>query len=284
MSYKVSLRGLPENFRILVVGCGGTGSFVAEGLCRILPSDQPLLLVDHDRVEPHNLLRQNYFEGDVGRFKTQALAERLARQYGRRIAYSVYPFNHDLVGESLGGGLYQVVTHGIVIGCVDNVAARKEIAKCVRLGTWWIDAGNGRNSGQVLLGNTDRVEMLEESFDKDTMTASNLPMPSMQLPSLLIPQVGRVTRRTDCAEAVEADEQSPIINQAMATLVLEFVYRLLQGTLTWMGAYIDLDMGTLQPIPADPITVARMFSVKVDTLYSELKCSIGHRYRLRERR
>ena len=267
------------------MGCGGTGSFVAEGLCRILKSDQPLLLIDHDRVEPHNLLRQNYYEGDVGRFKAQALAERLARQYGRRVTYSVYPFDRELNAESiLGGGFREVITNGIIIGCVDNAAARAEIAKCVRFGAWWLDAGNGRNSGQVLIGNVDNVEMLRESFDKDTMEVRNLPMPSLQLPSLLIPPAGKAAGRMDCAEAVAADEQSPIINQAMATLVLEFYYRLLQGTFTWMGAYIDLDMGTLQTVPADPVTIARMFSVKVDTLYTEPKCPIGHRYRLSERR
>ncbi|MBA7632191.1 hypothetical protein ES703_39734 [subsurface metagenome] len=266
------------------MGCGGTGSFVAEGLCRLLSSDQTLLLIDHDRVEPHNLRRQSYFEGDVGKFKSQALAERLALRYGRRIAYSVYPFDHELIGEGMGGGLYTRVAHGVIIGCVDNVAARREIAKSVQFGTWWIDAGNGRNSGQVLIGNADRVERLVDSFDKDTGEVSNLPMPSLQLPSLLIPPTQSPVRRMDCAEAVEADEQSPVINQAMATLVLEFVYRFMLGTLTWMGAYIDLESGTLQTIPAEPVTVARMFSVKVDTLYTELKCSIGHRYRLQERR
>lgn len=275
---------MPENSRILLVGCGGTGSFVAEGLCRILPSDQTLLLIDHDRVEPHNLRRQNFYDGDVGKFKSQALAERLARQFGRRIAYSVYPFDHELVGEGLGGGLYTRVAHGIIIGCVDNVAARREISRCVELGTWWIDAGNGRNSGQVLIGNTPSVEMLEESFDKDTMVVSNLPMPSLQLPSILIPQAGEAKRRTDCAEDIDADEQSPVINQAMATLILEFVYRLQEGTLTWMGAYIDLEVGTLQTIPAEPVTIARMFSVKVDTLFAEFKCSVGNRYRMQERR
>jgi len=267
MSYKVSPQNLPEDFRIIVVGCGGTGSFVAEGLCRLLESDHPLLLIDHDRVEPHNLRRQNFFDGDVGRFKSQALAERLARQYGRSIGYSVYPFNRDLVGEGLGGGLYTRVMHGVIIGCVDNAAARREIARGVNYGTWWLDAGNGRNSGQVLIGDSLHVETLQGAFDKKKMEVTHLPMPSMQLPSILIPPARKEPKQLDCAEAIEADEQSPVINQAMATLVLEFVYRLLQGTLTWMGAYIDLEAGTLQTIPIEPITIARMCSVKVDTLY-----------------
>lgn len=242
------------------------------------------MLIDHDRVEPHNLRRQNFFDGDVGRFKSQALAERLARLYGRSIGYSVYPFHRELLGEGLGGGLYTKVIHGLIIGCVDNTAARREIAGSVNFGTWWLDAGNGRNSGQVLIGDTQNVETLQGAFDKETMKVIHLPMPSMQLPSILIPPVRTEPKQLACAEAIELDEQSPVINQAMATLVLEFVYRLLQGTLTWMGAYIDLGAGTLQTIPTEPLTIARMCSVRVDTLYTRFKCSIDPRYSLQERR
>ena len=266
-----------------MVGCGGTGSLVAEGLCRLLEKDRQLLLIDHDRVETHNLRRQNFFDDDVGKFKSQALAERLARQYGRPIGYSVYPFQYELYGESLGAHMYQVVMSGVIIGCVDNAAARRDIARGIKLGTWWIDAGNSYNSGQVLIGDVDNVRSLTGSFNKATMEVAHLPMPSMQSPSLLIPPA-RKERQLDCAEAVDLDGQSPVINQAMATLVLEFVYRLLQGTLTWMGAYIDLDAGTLQTVPAEPVTVARMLSVKVDTLFTDLGCSIGHRYYMPRRR
>ncbi|GAI95486.1 unnamed protein product [marine sediment metagenome] len=123
------------------------------------------------------------------------------------------------------------------------------------------------------------------AFEKQTMEVMHLPMPSMQLPSILIPPVRIEPKQRDCAEAIEADEQSPVINQAMAALVLEFVYRLLQGNLIWMGAYIDLDAGTLQTIPAEPVTIARMCGVKVDTLYREFKCSKGPYYNtLRGRR
>ena len=82
---------LLDNPFITVVGCGGTGGFVAESLCRLFQGREvTIVLVDHDRVEPHNLLRQNFFAEDVGRFKSQALAERLTRAYGRAIGYSVY--------------------------------------------------------------------------------------------------------------------------------------------------------------------------------------------------
>ena len=72
---------LLEDPWITVVGCGGTGGFVAEGLCRLLQGRKAtIVLVDHDRVEPHNLLRQNFYPAATwARFKSEALADRLAK-------------------------------------------------------------------------------------------------------------------------------------------------------------------------------------------------------------
>jgi len=283
VTYIVNPQSMAVNFNILVVGCGGTGGFVSEGLCRLLAkSDIPIVLIDHDRVEPHNLVRQHFFEGDVGKFKSQALAERLARQFGRRVGYSVYPYAHDLINEELGAHMSTRLAQGIIIGCVDNANARRSIAEHFEYGNWWIDAGNGYSSGQVLIGNTANLEHYEGAFHDDTHEVYRLPLPTRQLPSLLAPSTAPLTNLMDCAEAVAAEEQSPVINQAMATLVLEFLYRLLTKKLTWMGAYIDLDAGTLQAVPAEPEIVARMCGVKVDTLMFK-GCSIGNRHSLRRR-
>ncbi|NQT47437.1 MAG: ThiF family adenylyltransferase [Chloroflexi bacterium] len=280
MTYKVSTRRLMDNAKIVVVGCGGTGGFVAEGVCRLLiGTDFPLLLIDHDRVEPHNLVRQQFFAGDVGKFKSQALAERLARQYGRPVAYSVYPYMHDLVGEDWGGGFHTRAVTGIIIGCVDNVAARRAISSSMEFGNWWLDAGNGQSSGQVLIGNASKPEELEGAFEEAAGLVDRLPIPSLQLPSLLAPPTDQVSTPRDCAEAVMDQEQGPVINQAMATLVLQFIYKFLTGELRWMGAYLDLEAGTLRTVPTEPVIVARMLGVKVDTLIGK-GCSIGNRYRM----
>ena len=93
MPHFLDNRFLLDNPWITVVGCGGTGGFVAEGLCRLFTGrPATIVLVDHDRVDPHKLLRQNFYREDVGRFKSQALADRLAGAYGRPVGYSVYPF------------------------------------------------------------------------------------------------------------------------------------------------------------------------------------------------
>jgi PRTRC genetic system ThiF family protein len=280
MTYTVALAS-NNRPKLVIVGCGGTGSLVAEGLCRLLiNSDLTLMLVDFDRVEPHNLLRQNFFAGEVGKFKSQALAERLSRQYGRKIGYTVMPYEGDLFDEPMDAGMYHKAMSLVIIGCVDTPEARRSIADSMssNWNHWWLDAGNGHHSGQVLLGNTGQPDGLKEAFDSVGHTVSKLPLPSLQLPALLIPQVEKIRPR-DCAEAIEDDEQSPTINQAMALLVVDFMYRLLSGTLTSMGAYIDLDMGTLQTIPATPMSVARMCGLKVSELMTN-KCGMGARYHL----
>src|SRR4030042_2681916 len=93
LTYRLAADRLREGDTILVVGCGGTGGFVAEGLCRMLAGARfDLVLVDHDRVEQRNLHRQNFYSEDLDKFKPQALAERLARKFGRPAGYSVNPF------------------------------------------------------------------------------------------------------------------------------------------------------------------------------------------------
>ena len=96
MPYYLDNAFMLDNPWITVVGCGGTGGFVAEGLCRLFQGrEATIVLVDHDRVEPHNLLRQNFYAEDVGKFKSLALADRLAKAYRRPVSYSVYAFREE---------------------------------------------------------------------------------------------------------------------------------------------------------------------------------------------
>ena len=60
--------------RLLVAGCG-IGSTIAETCVRL--GFEHLTLVDKDRVEAHNLNRQNFTAADIGTPKVDALARRL---------------------------------------------------------------------------------------------------------------------------------------------------------------------------------------------------------------
>ncbi len=245
------------NNQVLVIGCGGTGGYVAEGLCRILPEDFSLVLQDMDRVEERNLIRQNFFEVDLGKFKAQALAERLSTNYKRAVGYKLMPFGlHH-------AGMYSVPS--IFIGCVDNAAARRKIAQEAPGGlSYWIDSGNGHHSGQVLIGNAPAGYALKGVFFPNSGIVKGIPLPSVQLPSILDPVIE--TLPEDCATAVLREEQSPVINQMMATLVLQAVHALINHKLTWMANYVDLDAGTLTTVHNEPKIVARILGVRVDTL------------------
>ena len=60
---------------VAVCGLGGLGSHIAAALVRA--GIGKLILVDYDRVDVGNLHRQQYGASQVGRFKTEALAENL---------------------------------------------------------------------------------------------------------------------------------------------------------------------------------------------------------------
>jgi len=260
LSYKIDFSPRRDDIPITVVGCGGTGGFVAEGLCRLLAkTEHPIRLVDFDRVEERNLVRQNFYPEDLGDFKSQALAKRLSRKFRRPVGYSVNPFgmdSHMLSGKNL------------VIGCVDNGPARQAIAESVGRSwtNWWIDAGNGDSWGQILIGSTSRMELLEHSFHSKQGVCKALPLPNLQQPHILL---GLPAPKVSCAEAVERDEQDPLINQAMAVLVLDAVRKLIGGTCTFMQIYFDLENSALRTVPVTPENVAAVTGLTVNQLLEQ---------------
>lgn len=60
--------------RLLIAGCG-IGSTIAEACVRL--GFEQIVLIDKDRVEPHNLNRQDFTDADIGSQKVDALAHRL---------------------------------------------------------------------------------------------------------------------------------------------------------------------------------------------------------------
>jgi len=257
--YKLDNSFAQGHFTVTVVGCGGTGGFVAEDLCRLLPARADLVLVDHDRVEERNLVRQNFLRREVGQFKAEALARRLAKTYSTPVGYSTLPI-----------AMTEVRYPGLIIGCVDNGPARRDIAERVsgksltwvggysraaprelqsgpRLTSslWWVDAGNGENYGQVLIGNTDVASYSLPTGD----IYYGLPLPTIQKPELL----NQAPKARDCASI--AEEQGPTINLTMAAVVVEVVRRLIAGMCSWVQLYLDMEAGTLVPVLATPETI-----------------------------
>lgn len=233
---------------IAVVGCGGTGGHAAEGICRLLLPHPTfsLVLIDGDRVEENNLGRQNFYPEDLGRFKSQALAERLARKYSRPIGYFTTPLDDKE---------YPPPSYSVIVGCVDNANARQIIAGRISMPSWWIDAGNGRDFGQVLVGNVESYDR-KWPFEEEKGICFALPMPTVVRPDILVP----APLEGSCAV------QGPTINIFMAAIVVEVVRRLIEGTLTWWQIFLDLETGSLRTVSPTPEAVSKIVKKQIRSL------------------
>jgi len=114
-----------EQAKVILIGAGGIGSELAEGLVRKGVGE--LVIYDHDTIELSNLNRQHFFKQDIGKNKGVCLAENIARHatcgtilhgYGYSFQDAV-ALKHDLNAD-------------VVVCGVDNNAARVEVSKYYR--------------------------------------------------------------------------------------------------------------------------------------------------------
>ena len=241
---------------ILLVGCGGTGSFAALHLARLAWAarqrglDIGLVFVDPDHVEEKNVGRQNFCPAEIGQPKALALASRYGLAFGLRVKAVVGPFRDDMLYHQRRG----INEHLLVVGAVDSPAARRgihaamlEVAARPAALTWWLDAGNGEQSGQVLLGNSGKTRPQLSPLGVCTM----LPLPSVQEPGLIegLDEAPADRSELSCAELLALDAQSLMINQAMAGWLGLYAYRLLLGRdLDLMATYLDLAGGVAHSV------------------------------------
>lgn len=146
-------RWLTDRLRVLVVGAGGTGGEVIDGLAQMAVALNALghpglaiQLCDGDTVSESNVGRQRFGFGDIGAYKVDVLAQRYALEYG--VSMQVCP--EFMKPESLPR------SHNcdLILTCVDRARFRAELAKfaCSSYGNpMWLDFGNGRTDGQVFL-------------------------------------------------------------------------------------------------------------------------------------
>jgi PRTRC genetic system ThiF family protein len=211
--------------RIAVYGCGGTGSHIINGLARINHALKQLgkmqfhvTAYDFDTVTHNNVGRQAFYDTDVGHNKAKVLIERVNLFY--RTNWMGIPRKAPSSDKV-----------DLVISCVDTVSSRERIAKSwQKPGTYMIDCGNAKTSGQVLIG----------QYKGD-------------LPNIY-------TENTDLIYGDEPQEEEPgcvdqyfrqdlFVNSVVADNALHFVWRLLRwGSLEVRGIFFDLDKGVMNPV------------------------------------
>lgn len=200
-------------YLFIIVGVGGTGSLLARDLPKLLiGTNHKMILVDGDRVEKKNMLRQSYQEQDVGENKAVALAAKINTFYDCQCeAMASYVTKNELIEKIKLFSTYIPV----LIGCVDNDATRKLLENTFHQLTQaiYFDSANFEYQGNVYVS-------VKEGND----IAGPLRGQTYTLESDLHP-----TEKSCQEQAAGGNTQYLITNLRMASCLLEHCHALLTG-------------------------------------------------------
>lgn len=242
-----------ENVNLVLIGCGGTGSWLAPTVARYarmltehFGKTVTVTFIDPDQVEAKNVYRQNFCDAEVGLNKATTLANRYGLAWGVEICAMNEHFTRSTKpsGVKLAGVADALF---VLIGCVDTTAARLEIANWSGWRfehVWWLDCGNKKTVGQVRLGRKWKDNQTPLALDG---YCSWLPLPSVQSPELIDvsdapDEASPVADEShlSCAELAMRGSQSLSINFRMASIASEMLGKLLLTLdLEYYAAYVS---------------------------------------------
>ena len=257
---------LRRQVRVLVVGCGGTGSAIAAGLPYLHqamlacghPGGLHVTLMDGDTISPTNCVRQPFSRTEIGLYKTVVLVNRINIFWGLNWeAVPTHLSDRKALSSSHENGFGR--TH-IVIGCVDTRAARavvRDAARNFSTVNYWLDIGNNADSGQFILG-----EPLNEVNRRARIRLRTV--------AEWFPEIVDATLDNDglpsCSAAEAIERQEPFVNQTLAQHALGLLARLFRyGMTSYCGGFVNLATGASAPLPVDP----RLWRRASDRLHRE---------------
>ena len=247
----------PEHrITIDLIGMGGTGSQVLNGLARIHASlqqlDHPGLHVrtwDEDEVTEANLGRQLFSPADLGMNKAVVLTTRVNRYFG---------FEWEANARNFSTSPMQAPKFSnIIISCVDSIKARislfeflKREANSKRIEPfnrpfYWLDIGNLQKTGQVVLGTVGTIA--QPAKVKKGVTRAALPNVIQKFPQLK--KMKEETSTPSCSLAEALTKQDLFINSTLAQFACGLLWKLFrEPSIRHHGCYVNLDSFIVTPI------------------------------------
>ena len=226
--------------KVVMLGAGGTGGYVAPYLFRLLHMlDRParFIICDGDLVEAKNLDRQNFVEADLGENKARVLSERYSAVLGMETEYvpnfietlpELMPLIEPGEWETDDYPRRKVREMVLLLGCVDNNRTRQLCHEAFKksIDLIYIDSGNGMHTGQIVCGirSGGYTGQVVCGVRKNGRTVRR-PIGGVHPEMLKI--TDRFPSEVSCAEAAQADPQSIVANVTAATAVLTMVYNIL---------------------------------------------------------
>lgn len=113
----------PDNQQsdLMIVGAGCSGSWTASCLADL--GFRNITVIDFDNVEGINIPSQIYGLDDVGKLKVERLAEKIMRKTGIKIK----TISQKIDEEHKFCDMVNISLNTIVVFCLDNIEARKQI-------------------------------------------------------------------------------------------------------------------------------------------------------------
>jgi PRTRC genetic system ThiF family protein len=240
MMHKIAPKLVGRKVHVVLVGAGGTGSHVLTGLVDLHlsmlalghPEGLDVTVYDDDMVSEANVGRQKFAPSDVGLPKAMVLVNRANMLFGTNWKAKVSRIDKG-----------SRISADIVIGCVDNRLARASIAQVFR-GAYWLDFGNRRDDGQVVLG--------QIAWDSKDRSADRLPHVGELFPDSINPDLEEQDDSPSCSLAEALEKQSLFINKSVADYglnILSMLFR--QGEIAFHGGFINLKSGRSTPLAVD---------------------------------
>jgi PRTRC genetic system ThiF family protein len=180
---------------INLIGAGGTGSQFLTALGRmnhaLIELHHPGLMVrvfDDDKVEPANLGRQLFSTADLGMYKAVALVNRINLFFGTSWKAITERYNSKTIADNPDLRMAE-----FTVSCVDTVSSRFEIAELLmgmdkrvtymhNRPLYWMDFGNSKDTGQVILSTLTKIEQPES---KKFNVVESLPLVTAEFRELL---------------------------------------------------------------------------------------------------
>ena len=252
-SHRIHPELLERQVRVLVVGCGGTGSAIVAGLpylhqalvARGHPGGLHVTVMDGDSISPTNCVRQPFAKSEIGLNKAIVLVNRLNMFWGLKweaVAAHLKAGSH--VSRSYSGD--DLRAH-IVVGCVDTRAARAAIRDAVSSWStvsYWLDLGNNADSGQFILG-----EPLNERNRRARLRLRS----AAELYPEICDQALDSDGEPSCSAIEALERQEPFLNSTLAQQALALLARLLRyGEISYHGGFINLGTGATSVLRIDP--------------------------------
>lgn len=264
---------------VLLAGCGGTGSRILPGLAQIdvalRAQGHPGLWVavfDADRVSEANIGRQLFSPADIGRYKAEVLCTRVNIFYGlswQAVPLMVTKETAKRIRDDGDGPLAQMrewftdrsSLRGVdfLITAVDGVKARAEIVEAVHA-MYWMDTGNTKDSGQVVLGTLAKVPQPRRTDGKAMFADSIELLPTVfDLYANIAEEGNKQYQGPSCSLADALKRQDLFVNQWVAMMACDILWDALRrGHLSYHGKVVNLKTSSMRPFPVDPEMWVRM--------------------------